>query len=103
MATIKSPVGNYGGVTASIQFKNGVGQTDDPHLLDWFREHGYTVEEEKVQEDDGDTKGEEYNEKMGIVKLREIALVYGVDASKIPKKADIVAAIDAARVILEQQ
>ena len=29
----------------SIRADRGVGETDDPCLLDWFRKHGYTVEE----------------------------------------------------------
>ena len=40
-----APNKNYTGVSASVAFANGVGQTDDPHLIRWFREHGYTVEE----------------------------------------------------------
>lgn len=42
---VYSPNKSYTGVTASVPFCGGVGETEDPYLLDWFREHGYTVEE----------------------------------------------------------
>ena len=42
---IKSPNKDYTGVSASVPFCNGVGETEDPHLIQWFKEHGYEVEE----------------------------------------------------------
>ena len=36
---------DYTGVSASVPFCNGCGETDDPHLIDWFRAHGYGVGE----------------------------------------------------------
>lgn len=45
MATIKAPNKAYTGVSAGVPFVNGVGEADEPRILDWFREHGYTVEE----------------------------------------------------------
>lgn len=36
---------DYTGVSASVPFCNGCGETDDPHLIEWFRTHGYEVEE----------------------------------------------------------
>ena len=47
MAVIKSPNKEYAGVSAGVAFENGEGHTDDPHLIEWFASHGYTVEEEK--------------------------------------------------------
>ena len=44
---VYSPNKSYTGVTASVPFCGGVGETEDPYLLDWFREHGYIVEEPK--------------------------------------------------------
>lgn len=41
---IYAPVKDTNGVKASVRFVNGVGETDDPHLIKWFEEHGYTVE-----------------------------------------------------------
>lgn len=42
---IFSPVKTYTGMSASVPFCNGVGETEDPHLIEWFKEHGYEVEE----------------------------------------------------------
>lgn len=54
---IYSPNKDYTGVSASVPFCGGVGETDDPHLIDWFKSHGYIVEEtqngEKVEETAG--------------------------------------------------
>lgn len=44
---IYSPNKDYTGVSASVAFCKGVGETDDPRLIQWFRDHGYTVEEKK--------------------------------------------------------
>ena len=41
---IYAPVKDFNGVHASVRFVNGVGETDKPHLIEWFRSHGYTIE-----------------------------------------------------------
>lgn len=41
---IYAPVKNATGVWCSIHFVNGVGETDKPHLIEWFKNHGYHVE-----------------------------------------------------------
>lgn len=46
---VYSPNREYTGVSASVPFCNGTGETDDPHLIEWFKEHGYTVREPKVE------------------------------------------------------
>lgn len=52
---VYSPNKSYTGVTASVPFCGGVGETEDPYLLDWFREHGYIVEEpEKTIEEESE-------------------------------------------------
>jgi hypothetical protein len=45
MAKIYAPNKQYNGESASVVFVKGVGETEDAHLLEWFKEHGYTVEE----------------------------------------------------------
>jgi hypothetical protein len=42
---IFSPVKTYTGMSASVPFCNGVGETEYPHLIEWFKDHGYEVEE----------------------------------------------------------
>ena len=41
---IYAPVKDVNGMYASVQFVNGVGETDEPHLIDWFKSHGYRIE-----------------------------------------------------------
>lgn len=40
---IYAPVKDTNGVYASVRFVNGVGETDNPRLIEWFRSHGYKV------------------------------------------------------------
>lgn len=42
---IYAPNKAYTGVSASVAFCNGIGETDNPNLINWFKEHGYIVEE----------------------------------------------------------
>ena len=46
---IYAPVENTNGIYASVRFVNGVGETNNPALVEWFRKHGYRVEESKDQ------------------------------------------------------
>ena len=48
MAKVLAPNQQFTGASASVNFVNGVGETDNAHLLDWFRSHGYTVEDAKA-------------------------------------------------------
>lgn len=41
---IYAPVKEANGVYASVRFVNGVGETDDPKLIKWFQDRGYTIE-----------------------------------------------------------
>jgi hypothetical protein len=43
MAIIISPVKGYNGITACVPFKDGVGETDSPYLIGWFKRKGYSV------------------------------------------------------------
>ena len=42
---IYAPVKNATGVWCSVHFQNGVGETDNPHLIEWFKKHGYAVDD----------------------------------------------------------
>lgn len=41
---IYAPVKDATGTWASVRFVNGVGETDNPRLIEWFKDHGYTLE-----------------------------------------------------------
>ncbi|WP_157259342.1 hypothetical protein [Paenibacillus sp. GM2] len=49
MAKITAPNTQYNGLSATVMFVNGVGETDDPHLLEWFESRGYTVEQSEPE------------------------------------------------------
>ncbi len=42
---IYAPVKDFNGWRNNVRFVNGVGETDNPHLVQWFKTHGYRVEE----------------------------------------------------------
>jgi len=44
MTKIIAPNKQYTGVSASVSFANGVGETDKPHLIEWFKDHGYELQ-----------------------------------------------------------
>lgn len=46
---IYAPVRNVNGVYASVMFVNGVGETDNPALIKWFKDHGYELEDQTVK------------------------------------------------------
>lgn len=43
---IYAPNKRANGVYASVRFVDGVGETNKPHLIEWFKQNGYTVEGE---------------------------------------------------------
>ena len=49
MAKIYAPNEEYTGVSAGVYFVKGVGETEDDHLIEWFKEKGYKVEEEEQE------------------------------------------------------
>ena len=45
---IYAPVKDANGVWASVLFVNGVGETNKPHSIEWFKDHCYRIEEETI-------------------------------------------------------
>lgn len=43
MAKIYCNNKEFNGISAGVNFVNGVGETDVPHLISWFYENGYAV------------------------------------------------------------
>lgn len=50
MAKVYAPNQQYTGASASVTFVNGVGETDNPHLLQWFEDRGYIIERLEQEE-----------------------------------------------------
>lgn len=46
MAKILAPNKEFNNISATVQFIKGVGETSNPHLIEWFRSKGYEVVEE---------------------------------------------------------
>lgn len=70
MTKIHSPNESYTGMSASVAFCNGVGETEDKHLIKWFKEHGYKVKESSTE--DGKEKSKEPKSTKGSSKKPEI-------------------------------
>ena len=67
MPKIYSPNPKYTGLSASVSFVDGVGETDDNYLIQWFKEKGYKVEErEEIIEDKFLDIGEEFIEDVEV-------------------------------------
>lgn len=58
---------NYNGISANVTFVNGVGETDRPHLIEWFRKHGYGIEE--IEQKLSDTEAETDEETLEVMIL----------------------------------
>ena len=50
MAKILAPNKSYTGISAGVAFSNGVGETEDKSLIEWFYSHGYEIEEKNNDE-----------------------------------------------------
>lgn len=52
---VYAPVNDFNGVRGNVRFTKGVGETNDPKMIEWFETHGYICEKcdtlsEKVYE-----------------------------------------------------
>ena len=70
---IYAPVKDATGVWCSVYFKNGVGETKNPHLIEWFKNHGYKIEgeNEEVPTEVETVSNELDFESMSVDELRE--------------------------------
>lgn len=91
MAKIIAPNKSYTGVSASVAFCNGEGNTKNPILIDWFRKHGYEVVEDATEEDlkIPPTDGEKQLSEMDIEELKAYAEEKGIDIGKATSQAGI--------------
>lgn len=79
MAKVYSPNKEYNGITAGVQFSNGVGETDDKYILGYLKEKGYRIENGKPSADnelealkaEARALGINFNANIGKVKLTE--------------------------------
>lgn len=55
MVKIYTPVSNFTGEICTVEFIDGVGETENPRLIAWFSEHQYRLED--VNEKKSERKG----------------------------------------------
>jgi hypothetical protein len=92
MVKIKSPNSKYTGVCASLQFANGEAETEDKWLIDWFKNKGYEVIQEEINEDSETDllKGMSHDELDAFAKEKEVPdEVYPNSGKKEEKAAAI--------------
>ena len=41
---IYAPVKDFNGLRNNVRFVNGIGETDNPLVIKWFKDHGYIIE-----------------------------------------------------------
>lgn len=51
---IYAPNEHFTGLSASVPFVNGVGETDNTHLISWFISKGYRVEVPEIPDQPGE-------------------------------------------------
>jgi len=76
----------FNGISASVNFVDGVGETKVSHLIDWFKESGYRVVEEKRKPSVYDS--------MNYKELTELAKERGFNGIGLKKEPLIIALID---------
>ena len=76
MAKVYAPNKQYNGISASVAFAKGVGETDNPALLEWFKNHGYTVAEEEKKEP---SKDPSKFEGMDVEQLKHYAAEHNIN------------------------
>ena len=90
MARIYCPNKQYTGVSASVAFINGVGETDNPYLTEWFKRHGYRVEKTEKE------KASSAFDKMSVDELKAYAAEKNVNIGNATTKAGIIKKIQEA-------
>lgn len=100
MAKITAPNEEFTGKRGNIAFIDGVGETDDPNMLAYFRRHGYKVEDGGAKASKKDAPSAthpegEPSEKWKLDELKAYAAANEIDLGDASTKADIFAAITA--------
>lgn len=81
---IHAPNKSYTGISAGVTFVNGVGETEDPRIIEWFKKSGYVVEEQNEE------PSEDFFESMTVEELKAYAEEKGIDIGKATSKDGII-------------
>ena len=90
MAKIIAPNKQYTGISASVYFCHGIGETDSKDLINWFKEHGYSVVEEDIEKKDKSI------DEMSVEELISYADEHNIDIGKATSQSGIIEKIKAA-------
>ncbi|MEK4512865.1 hypothetical protein [Paenibacillus sp. FSL K6-2524] len=93
MAKVIAPNKEYTGLSAGVAFANGVGETDNTHLLEWFESKGYEVEQLEPEQEEIPV------EKMTVPQLKEYATKNEIDLGEASKKEDILKVIQSVQQV----
>jgi len=85
MGKIFAPNKAYSGISAGVHFFMGVGETSNPHLIEWFKSKGYGVELDDERLD---------FEKMTVEELKAYAEENGIDIGKATSKDGVIRKLD---------
>lgn len=94
MAKIIAPNKQYTGISASVSFCNGLGETENPILIEWFKSHNYTVIEEDVEQ------REKKLEDMTIEELLQYAENNKIDIGRATTQSGIIEKIKASMDVI---
>lgn len=82
---IYAPVKNASGVWATVRFIDGVGECDNPRLLQWFKAHGYRLENDDGKVIEATPADETFSQRVGVnvdlmtnEELREYLISHGL-------------------------
>ncbi|WP_337983441.1 Rho termination factor N-terminal domain-containing protein [Lysinibacillus sp. C5.1] len=113
MAKVYAPNKAYNGITATVRFLQGEGETDNPKLLKWFEKKGYRVvkeqshiltdekkvdesvqvSDENVVEQNNDTSAINDYEKMNVEELKELAKSMKIKGYSSMLRPDLIKAL----------
>jgi hypothetical protein len=79
MSKVIAPNTEYSGLSAGVMFVNGIGQTEDPHLLEWFGEKGYLIEADQDAEEAKAAEAAKKEAEKQLKALRKKAAELGIE------------------------
>lgn len=92
MAKIIAKNKQYTGVSATVQFVKGVGETDKDYLIKWFKDNGYEVIDGDIEVDENAKMKKELN-KNNVEELKQLCIDAGIDVSGLSKKSEFIEAL----------
>lgn len=95
MPKVYAPNKHYTGISASVPFVDGVGETDNEYLLEWFEKSGYQIEEKDADPEPASENEPKTLEEMSATELRDLAKQLGIKGTSSMNKDELKEALDA--------